>query len=60
MTRVAGVLSGCGYLDGAEVQESVITLPALDRAGAQVECPVPDKPQRDVVDHRRGEVLRLA
>ena len=55
MARVAVVLSGCGYLDGAEIHESVITLLALDRAGAQVKCFAPDKPQHDVVDHRTGE-----
>ncbi len=55
MPRVAVVLSGCGYLDGAEIHESVITLLSLDRAGAEVECFAPDKPQRDVVDHRTGE-----
>ena len=55
MSRVAVVLSGCGYLDGAEIHESVITLLALDRAGAEVQCLAPDKPQRDVVDHRSGQ-----
>ena len=55
MARVAVVLSGCGYLDGAEIQESVITLLALDEAGAEVECLAPDKPQRDVVDHLTGK-----
>jgi enhancing lycopene biosynthesis protein 2 len=53
--RVAVVLSGCGYLDGAEIHESVITLLALDRAGAEVHCFAPDKPQMHVVDHRSGE-----
>jgi len=57
MTRVAVLLSGCGYLDGAEIQESVITLLALDRAGAEVECLAPDTAQRDVVDHRSGEAV---
>lgn len=57
MTRVAVVLSGCGYLDGSEIHESVITLLALDRAGADVECLAPDKPQLDVVDHRSGEAV---
>lgn len=57
MTRVAVLLSGCGYLDGAEIHESVISLLALDRAGAQVECLAPDKPQRDVVDHRTGQPM---
>ncbi len=53
--RVAVVLSGCGYLDGAEIHESVITLLALDRAGAEVRCFAPDKAQMHVVDHRSGE-----
>lgn len=57
MTRVAVILSGCGYLDGGEVHESVIALLSLDRAGAQVQCLAPDKPQRDVVDHRTGEAV---
>jgi enhancing lycopene biosynthesis protein 2 len=57
MKRVAVVLSGCGYLDGAEIHESVISLLALDRAGAQVECLAPDKAQRDVVDHRSGKAM---
>jgi enhancing lycopene biosynthesis protein 2 len=57
MRRVAVILSGCGYLDGAEIHESVITLLALDRAGAEVECLAPDKPQLDVVDHRSGEAV---
>ena len=55
MSRVAVVLSGCGYLDGAEIHESVVTLLALDRAGADVQCLAPDKPQRDVIDHRTGQ-----
>jgi enhancing lycopene biosynthesis protein 2 len=57
MPRVAVVLSGCGYLDGAEIHESVVTLLALDRAGAEVQCLAPDKPQRDVVDHRTGQAV---
>lgn len=51
MTRVAVVLSGCGYLDGAEIRESVITLLALDRAGAKVTIFAPDINQTDVVNH---------
>lgn len=55
MARVAVVLSGCGYLDGAEIHESVITLLALDRSGADVQCFAPDKAQLDVVDHLTGK-----
>lgn len=53
--RVAVVLSGCGYLDGAEIAEAVLSLLALDRAGAAVRCFAPDKPQHHVVDHVTGE-----
>lgn len=56
MARVAVVLSGCGYLDGAEIQEAVFTLLFLDRAGAEVSCFAPDKEQMHVVDHRSGDV----
>ena len=55
MTRVAVVLAGCGYLDGSEIQEAVLTLLALDRAGAEVTCFAPDKPQMHVVDHLTGQ-----
>jgi len=55
MARVGVVLSGCGYLDGAEIQESVLTLLALDRAGAQVSCFAPDVDQLKVVNHLTGD-----
>jgi len=54
MARVGVILSGCGYLDGAEIQESVFTLLALDRAGAEVSCFAPDLAQRKVVNHLTG------
>jgi enhancing lycopene biosynthesis protein 2 len=57
MARVAVILSGCGFLDGAEIHESVITLLALDRAGAEVTCLAPDKDQLHVIDHQSGEVV---
>lgn len=55
MARVGVILSGCGYLDGAEIQESVLTLLALDRAGAEVFCFAPDVAQHKVVNHLTGE-----
>jgi enhancing lycopene biosynthesis protein 2 len=56
MVKVAVCLSGCGVFDGAEIHESVITLLALDRAGAEVLCCAPDIPQMHVIDHQRGAV----
>ena len=55
MAKICVVLSGCGYLDGAEIQESVLTLYFLDRQGAEVSCFAPDKDQMDVVNHLTGE-----
>jgi enhancing lycopene biosynthesis protein 2 len=37
--KVAVILSGCGVYDGAEIQESVLTLLALAKAGAGGELP---------------------
>jgi enhancing lycopene biosynthesis protein 2 len=54
MKRVAVILSGCGVQDGAEIHESVLTLLALDRAGAEVVFAAPDIEVRQVVDHQAG------
>ena len=35
MKKVAVILSGCGYLDGAEIRESVLALLALDIEGIE-------------------------
>ena len=48
------VLAGCGYLDGAEIQEATLTLLALDRAGATIRCMAPNTEQMHVVDHSAG------
>ncbi|GAB4350149.1 MAG: isoprenoid biosynthesis glyoxalase ElbB [Gammaproteobacteria bacterium] len=56
MTRVAVVLSGCGVYDGSEIHEAVLTLLALDRAGAEYQCLAPNIEQMHVVNHLTGEV----
>jgi enhancing lycopene biosynthesis protein 2 len=56
--RVGVVLSGCGFRDGAEVHESVLTLLALDRAGADVRCFAPNVDQTVVVNHLTGETVK--
>lgn len=55
MKRVGVVLSGCGVYDGSEIHEAVLTLLALDRAGASAVCMAPDVDQAHVIDHRTGE-----
>jgi enhancing lycopene biosynthesis protein 2 len=56
MPKVAVILSGCGSRDGAEVQESVITLLELDKAGCEVQCFAPYIQQEHVVSHLDGKV----
>ena len=53
---IAVVLSGCGVYDGAEIHEAVLTLLALDKAGATAKIYAPDIPQAHVIDHLKGEV----
>jgi enhancing lycopene biosynthesis protein 2 len=53
--RVGVILSGSGYLDGAEIQEATLTLLYLDRRGAKVTAMAPDVKQMHVVDHVKGE-----
>jgi enhancing lycopene biosynthesis protein 2 len=55
MKTVGVVLAGCGFLDGAEIYESVITMLTLDRAGVAYQCLAPDIPQFHVVNHLTGE-----
>jgi len=54
MVQIGVCLSGCGFLDGSEINETVITLLALDRAGARIRCMAPDT-TLDVVDHLSGK-----
>jgi enhancing lycopene biosynthesis protein 2 len=54
--RVGVLLSGCGFLDGSEIHESVLTLLHLDRAGCEAVCMAPRDAQMHVVDHATGKV----
>lgn len=54
--RIAVILSGCGVYDGSEIHEAVLTLLALDRAGAEVVFAAPNAPQAHVVNHLTGDV----
>ena len=57
MTRVGVVLSGCGVNDGAEIHESVITMLALDRAGADIVFMAPNIDQLHVINHYTGSEM---
>jgi enhancing lycopene biosynthesis protein 2 len=51
MAKIGVLLSGCGVFDGSEIHEAVLTLLALDRAGAETICMAPDVDQAHVVNH---------
>ena len=59
MAKVGVILAGCGVYDGSEIQEAVIALLALNRAGAEVQCMAPDM-QQGVVNHLTGETVEGA
>ncbi|MBI5138101.1 MAG: isoprenoid biosynthesis glyoxalase ElbB [Nitrospirae bacterium] len=58
MKKVGVVLSGCGVQDGSEIHEAVITLLALDRAGATAVCLAPNVDQAHVINHLTGQQTR--
>lgn len=51
MKKVAVILSGCGYLDGAEIRESILTLLALENENVAYSIFAPDQQQYHVVNH---------
>ena len=48
---IAVILSGCGKMDGSEIQEAVSILIHLSKHGREFRCFAPDAPQQDVVNH---------
>lgn len=57
MTKVGVLLSGCGVNDGAEIHETVITMLALDRSGAEMVLMAPNIDQMHVVNHYTGQEM---
>ena len=55
MAHVAVVLSGCGFMDGSEIHESVLCLLALAQAGHRTQCFAPNIKQAKVVNHLSGK-----
>ena len=60
MPKVGVLLAGCGHQDGAEIHESVLTLLALDKAGADVLIMAPDMNQFHVVNHLNGNEMKTS
>lgn len=55
MAQVAVILAGCGFLDGAETNEVMLTLLHLEKEGHSYDCFAPDIDQHHVVVHQQGE-----
>ena len=55
--KVAVILSGCGNKDGAEIHESVLTLWAIHKHGADFQCFAPDIPQHHVLNFITGQEM---
>ena len=49
--KFAVILSGCGNKDGAEIHESVMTLWAIHKHGAEYQCFAPDIDQHHVLNY---------
>ena len=58
MVKIGAVLSGCGFLDGSEIHESVSTLLAISRQGAAAVCMAPDAAQVEVINYISGEPVK--
>ena len=55
--RIAVILSGCGNKDGAEIHESVMTLWAIHKHGAEYQCFAPDIDQHHVLNFITGHEM---
>jgi enhancing lycopene biosynthesis protein 2 len=55
--KIGVLLSGCGVYDGAEIQESVLTLLAIAEQGHEAICISIDDKQHHVVNHLNGEEM---
>ncbi|MDO6506076.1 isoprenoid biosynthesis glyoxalase ElbB [Colwellia sp. 4_MG-2023] len=56
MKKVAVILSGCGVYDGSEINETVLTLLAIEQNNASYCCFAPNIEQHHVINHLTGEV----
>ena len=60
MKKVAVILAGCGYLDGAEIRESVLTYLALSKyKDIEIDTFAPNENQHHTVNHLIGEETKV-
>ena len=60
MARVGVLLCGCGFYDGTDLDEAVLTLLALDRAKVRAECIAPGLLTSETIDHSTGTLVEGA
>lgn len=53
--KVAVCLSGCGFKDGSEIHESVLTLLSLNIRNVQYQCVAPNMQQHETINHFTGQ-----
>lgn len=57
MKKFAVIISGNGVYDGAEIHETVMTMLAIKKAGADYQLFAPDMMQLHVINHLTGEEM---
>lgn len=55
--KIGVILSGCGFFDGSEINEAVLTLLAVSRLGHEAVCMAPDIEQKQVINHLTGKEM---
>lgn len=55
--KIGVLLSGSGVYDGAEIQETVLILLALEQSGAKYFCIAPNINQHHVINHLTGDEM---
>jgi enhancing lycopene biosynthesis protein 2 len=55
--KIGVLLSGCGVYDGAEIQEAVLTLLAIEEIEAEAVCISINADQHHVINHTNGEEM---
>lgn len=55
--KIGVLLSGNGVYDGSEIHEAVLSLLAIDEAGAEWICLAPNYYQHHVINHTNGEEM---
>jgi enhancing lycopene biosynthesis protein 2 len=57
MMKIGILLSGCGVYDGSEIQETVLTMLAIEEIGAEYVCIGVDLDQFHAINHLTGEEM---